>query len=817
VNVSHDWLQAHVPHGRAAQEVARLLSAHVATVDAVEPLRGDLAPFVVGRVVESERIPDTKLSFNRVDDGSGQLLEVVCGAPNVTVGAKYPFARTGTTIPGKGGITIEKRKIRGFTSNGMLCSAAELGLGDDHDGILELQTDAAPGTPLLDVLPAGDVRLDVDVLANRPDLLSHLGLARELSALTGVPMRTPQEIADLPRVPAAAQGVREASGGGATVRIEDAEGCPRYCAAVIRGVTVGPSPDWLRERIEAVGGRSINNVVDATNYCLHGLGQPMHAFDLARLGDATIVVRRARDGETLVTLDGAERKLTGESLVIADARDAVALAGVMGGRDSEVTDGTTDVLLEVAYFDPRRVRRGRLLVGLSTDASYRYERGMDRAATLEHLAVGAGVIAAVAGGRVEAVLDVGAPPAAPAPVTLRAARVTRLLGAELPDLEIERQLRGIGFGVMPAAERTWTVVVPSWRHDVTREADLAEEVARLHGYDALPDALGTFRPSSVPDDALYEASARVREALVAAGLLETKPLPFVKGEDGTYVRVGNPLAEDEPHLRRSVLESLARRAEFNLTRMHGDVRLFEIGDVFAPTAGTAGVASGLPDERMHVGVLVMGRRRPPHFTEKEPPPFDLWDAKALAAVAAEAAFPGTAVTLAPVGEGELLWRIEVDGAARGEVRRVPLDLPVWASPAFGVELELGHVRSAPVAAPGTSAWTDGARPHRAASVQYRAIPSTPAAVFDLSLVVPDEVPAARVDALLREVGGSAVERVDLLDEFRGRDVPAGARSLLWHVTLRDPQRTLSSKEVDARRQRLLKALQETLGVRQRAT
>jgi phenylalanyl-tRNA synthetase beta chain len=321
----------------------------------------------------------------------------------------------------------------------------------------------------------------------------------------------------------------------------------------------------------------------------------------------------------------------------------------------------------------------------------------------------------------------------------------------------------------------------------------------------------------VPDDALSVAADRVREALVGAGLLETKPLPFVRGDDASYVRVGNPLAEDEPHLRRSVLESLARRAEYNLSHMQGDVRLFEVGDVFAPTAaGTDGVAAGLPDERMNVGVLVMGRRRPPHFQEKEPPAFDHWDAKWLADVAARAAFPGAAVALAPVGEGDLLWRIELDGAARGEVRRVPLDLPVWATPAFGVELELGRVPSTPVAPHGASAWTEGAKPHRPSWVQYRPIPSTPAAVFDLSLVVPDDVPAARVDALLREVGGSAVERVALLDEFRGRDVPAGSRSLLWHVTLRDPQRTLSAKEVDARRQRLLKALAETLGVRQRA-
>ena len=308
MNLSHAWLSRFVPHGRSAEQVRDLLTAHVATVDAIEPLRGDLAPFVVARVVESEKIPDTKLSFNKVDDGSGELLEVVCGAPNVAVGAKYPFARTGTVMPG--GMQIEKRKIRGFTSNGMLCSARELGLGEDHEGIYTLETDAAPGTPLLQVMPAGDVRLVLDVLPNRSDLLSHLGVARELSAITGVKLAGPAELADLPPIPVApVTGAQEASAGGVRVRVEDAQDCARYTAAVISGVTVCPSPTWLREAIEAIGGRSINNVVDATNYMLHGFGQPMHAFDRNNLGGSAIVVRRAKAGEKLVTLDGVERTL----------------------------------------------------------------------------------------------------------------------------------------------------------------------------------------------------------------------------------------------------------------------------------------------------------------------------------------------------------------------------------------------------------------------------------------------------------------------------------------------------------------------------
>jgi phenylalanyl-tRNA synthetase beta chain len=814
MNISHDWLSRFVPHGLAAEQVRDLLTAHVATVEGFARLRADLEPFVVARVVESERVPDTKLSFNKVDDGSGQLLEVVCGAPNVTVGARYPFARTGTVMPG--GLRIEKRKIRGHTSNGMLCSARELGLGDDHEGILALDTDAPPGTALLAVLPLGDVRLEVDVLPNRPDLLSHLGIAREVAALTGTALRLPAEVAALPAVPApAGTGAREASGGGLTVRVEDAEGCPRYTAAVITGVTVGPSPEWLRACVEAVGGRSINNVVDATNYLLHGFGQPMHAFDRAQLAQGTIIVRRARGGEKLVTLDGTERTLTPEMLVIADAERPAALAGVMGGRDSEVTDATTEIVLEVASFDARRVRTTRRAAALPTDASYRFERGIDDAAVPEMLALGAGLIAAVSGGRVATVLHAGEAPSARRAVTVRPERVGRLLGDTVSAEEIARLLTGIGFTVA-ATGAALSVGPPSWRHDVAREVDLIEEVARLRGFDRLPDTLQGARPGTVPDHPLFATSRRVRDALVAHGLLEVRPLPFTSGAgagaDGSpaLVRVSNPLGEDEPFLRRSLLDTLARRAEYNLNRMQGNVRLFEVGTAFL-SRGRA-----LPREEVRAALLVMGARRPVHFTEPQPPAFDAWDAKALAQVLAAAAFPDAAIALAP-GEGPVLWWVRVDGEQLGSVVRVALDAPVWASTAFGVELTLGVMPNEPVAGEGAHAHGAVAPAGRREPVRFRALPATPSAEFDLALLVPDELPAARVEEVLRRTGGDLLERCLLFDEFRGAGVPDGTRSLAWRLTFRHPERTLRDKEIDGRRAQLLKTLEKELGVRARTS
>lgn len=817
MNASFDWLSAFVAHGRTPEQIGELIGRHVATLDGIERLRGDLAPFVVGRVIETEKIPDTKLSFNTVDDGSGTLLGVVCGAPNVTAGRAYPFARTGTVMPA--GLTIEKRKIRGFTSNGMLCSARELGLGTEHDGILELDTDAPSGTPLLEVLPIGDVRLEIDVLANRPDLLSHRGMAREVAGLTGAALRTPEELGAPLAGAATVAGAGHATSGAVQVRVDDLGGCPAYMAVAIRGVTVGASPAWLARRIEAVGGRSINNVVDATNYLLHGYGQPMHAFDLAKLAQQAIIVRKAHPGEAIVTLDGVTRALTPTMTVIADASRAVAVAGVMGGRDSEVTAATTDVLLEVAYFDPRAVRATRRALGLNTDASYRYERGTDPMALEETLRIAASLIVAVAGGAVDgAPLYVGGAPSAFAapPVPLARARLRTVLGTEVAPAEVERQLRSVGFTVEATSEG-WMAVAPSWRVDVSRDVDLIEDVARLVGYDTLADDLRPQRPGTVPDHPLHDAAQRVRATLVGAGLLEARPLPFVKGDDATHVRVANPLADDEPHLRTSVLETLARRAEYNLTRKQRAVRLFEIGSVFARSGGT------LPTEEVRVGLLVMGARRPVHFTEPTSPDVDAWDAKALGELVAASAFPGMLVKLdAPPADARdavpgdsgaaVLWRILIEGTPRGVVRAVALDAPVWAAPAFGVELMLGLLASGFVAERGAHAHAAERAPAKRHFVQYTPLPVMEAAQFDLALLVGDALPAADVERVIRRNAGDLLESLVLFDEFRGAGVPAGMRSLAWRLTFRHPERTLRDKEIDGRRSQLLKVLEKELGV-----
>jgi len=815
VNASYEWLRAFVPLDASPAQLRELLTAHTATVDELVPMRSDLAPIVVARVVEAGRHPDSDhLWLTKVDAGSGDLLEVVCGAPNVTVGALYPFASVGTTMPN--GMKIERRKIRGIFSNGMLCSARELGLGEDHAGIMELDVQAAPGTRFLSVMPAGDTRIVLDVGANRPDLLSHIGLARELSAITGTEWRLPEIPGLVGEIPAPVRvDARDESSDvegkvleNVRVVVEANTRCRRYMAAIVGGVTIGPSPEWLVRRLQAVGVRSINNVVDATNYVLHELGQPIHAFDASALSGGVMSVRRARENETLVTLDGVSRKLPPTAVVIAD-RQAQAVAGVMGGRDSEVTDATRDLFIEVASFDPKSTRTTRRALGMSTDASYRFERGVDP--ELGPLAMDRvlRLILTLAGGTATTPLDIVAVRSPRRTLTLRAKRATQVLGEAVPMQAARGYLERAGFEIAAATASEITARVPSWRSDISSEIDLVEEVARFHGYDRFPAEIRPFRPSSTFDDPMWTAADRVRDVMIGMGFYETRPMPFVAGADDTHVRVSNPLADNEAHLRVLLAETLARRAEYNLAQRVGDVRLFEIGSAFAP------VQASVPHEELRLGVVLMGRRRPPHFSEPNPPAFDEWDAKWIAERAAQVAHPSGTATLREAGEGNLLWTVEASGRTIGAVSRLTLDAPVWASPAFAIELWLGDIAGAPPAARGAHTYIEDPKGRRQPVSRYRTLPTMPSAEFDLALLVPHGSSVADVERVIRGAAGELLESLALFDQYTGEGVDANHRSLAWRLTFRHPERTLRDKEIDGRRAKILSALEEELHVRQR--
>ncbi len=794
--VSRRWLEALLGRALDAKDVADRLAMLCAPVDAVVPLHQDLHDVLIARVLEVKPHPDAdRLTLCLVDAGGPAPLEVVCGAPNVQAGKAYPFAPVGATLPG--GLKLDRRKIRGVESNGMLCSAKELGLGADHAGILELDTTAAPGTKFLDALPIADDQIVVDVSANRPDLLCHRGVARELAAAMGATVKLPtvgRPDGQPGRALAAVRpSGRQAVVDGVEVRLEDPEGAPRYMIAVIRGVRVGPSPAWLAHRLTALGHRPINNVVDASNYILFEINQPLHAFDLAKLRGPAVVVRRAKPSERIVTLDGVERKLTPEMTAICDAERPTIVAGVMGSADSEVTATTTDLVLECAYFQPTRIRRTRRALGLSSESSYRFERGIDMLAMPDALGRAIDLIRAVAGGEVrEAPLDLWPEPQQPRSVFLRPERVAHLLGVPVARPEIERLLSALGFVAAPKEQRL-AVQVPGWRPDVTREVDLIEEVARLRGYQTFPDELRPYRPGTVPDAPSELTLSRIRERLARGGLLEAKTLSLGPADDPDAIAVQNPLSAEESHLRTRLLPGLTRRVEHNWRVGEREVRLFEVGTVFKAAKGKA-----LPDEQLWLGVVLTGARRPPHWSEgggAKVPDMDIWDLKRHFELAVGLAAPATGVAVEAVKDGVGWQAVAPDGTVLGWAGLLEADAPKWAAPLYGLEVRI-------TVAP-------------AAVLRYEPLPTQPAVERDISLVVPGGVTAAAIEAVLRRVGGGLLTRLAVLDEYRGAGLPAGTRGVTWRCTFREAARTLTDKEVDTLLGKLLSALEGELDVRRR--
>jgi phenylalanyl-tRNA synthetase beta chain len=793
VNISVRWLEDFLRRSLDPADVAERLTMLGAPVDAVEPLHAGLDEIVVGLVEDVRPHPNAdRLCVTTVNDGTDRRLSVVCGAPNVAAGKKYPFARVGATVPhGKGGapMRLERAKLRGEVSEGMLCSARELGLGQEHDGILELATDAAPGTPLLEAVPLADHRLVVDVGPNRPDLLGHKGVARELSASYGTPFR-------LPVIPGAGgvdvPSARHAGATGAIddfrLAIEDTASCPRFHAAIIRGVAVGPSPEWLRRRLEAVGVRSINNIVDATNYVMLELNQPMHAYDLGLLRGGALVVRRARDGERLVTLDGVERPLTGEMVAIADGEGVIGLAGVMGGASTEVSGASRDILLEAAYWKPSRVRGTRRGLNLSTEASYRFERGIDlwggEAAMRRCIEL---VLATAGGTLVDQPLDLWAEPSNPPRIFLRPARVAQILGVELPWHELERHLVAIGATVVSKPEDGRIAVdVPGWRPDLQREIDLIEEIARLHGYDSFPSDLRPFRLGNLTDAPEEAVSAAIRRGLVAEGFYEVVSLPFGPTHEADSVRLLNPLAADEAWLRRRLLPGLVRLVEANWANHVPDVRLFEIGTVFS-----AAGPGERPREERRVAAILTGRREPPHWSGTGEARFDLWDLRGRFESAVALAIPEAEVQV----EGQAWVVRDREGRMVGAGGPVAADAPPWAAPLFGFEL---LVDPAPRRPP-----------------PFAPLPTTPSSERVLALLLPDGVRARQVEAVLHRVGAPLLERVEVESDYRGAELPAGTRSVAFRLTFRASDRTLRDSEVDQAEARLLSALAQELGIQRR--
>lgn len=782
----------------APAELARRLELSGFEDVAVHQLGPDLSQLRVGRVERCERHPDAdKLSVCQVEVGDGALRAIVCGAPNVTAGQKVAVALPGSRLPD--GTRIKKAKLRGVVSEGMICSRRELGLGEEAQGILVLDAGAPVGAPLSELFGAEGAVLEVGLTPNRGDAASLLGIAREVRALFGGALRIPEAAPAESGAPAARS---------ARVEIDARDACWRYAARIVRGVRVGPSPERLRRRLEAAGLRSINNVVDATNCALLELGQPIHAFDLAALRGALVRVRRAAAGERLTTLDGAARALDPQDLVIADAERPIALAGVMGGADTEVGAATTDLLIESAHFDPAAVRRSARRHGIHSEASYRFERGVDREGIARGADRAARLVAELAGGAVApGRIEVrGDAPAVRPFVELGVARMNRLLGTAISRDEAAELLRRLGIEAEAQGEGALRCAVPSHRTDLELPEDLAEEVARLHGYDRIPSTLpvAELRPAKLPAGHLL--AERARTLLAGLGLCELMTMPFVGAEDllrlrleeGDPRRVGlrvlNPVQEQDARLRTTLLPSLLRAARQNRSRQVDRVTVFEVCRVFVPRPDAP-----LPDEPLWLAALITRGRERRLWDPPEPPPL-YFEARGIAerlftGLGYEACLQrgGTVPYLHPGAQTEIAVADRPIGSV-GELHPEVLRAFELDVPAALVEVELGAL--ATISAPRAS---------------FREPSREPAIRRDLAVLIDRAQEARELLEEIRKCGGADLVSVALFDRYEGRGVPSGRVSVAFRLIFQRADRTLLDTEVNRAMDVVVRALAERFG------
>jgi len=789
MKISYRWLREFVDTDVGPREIRdRLINAGI-EVASIEPVVEGLSGVVVGEIEAIEReLGESRAGhMNRLCRVAlpGRTLKVVCGAPNAAPGVRSALAPPGATLPG--GREIAATKIRGVTSEGMLCSERELGLGADEAGIMVLPDDAPLGADLTTYLGLDDWVLEVEITPNRPDALAVVGIAREVAALTGAPFHFPH---------VAVKEMEPDAHALASVEIDAPDLCPRFSARVITALTVRPSPPWLQQRLRAVGLRPINNLVDATNYVMWELGQPLHAFDYDRVAERKIVVRRARTGERITTLDGQVRSLGPDMAMVCDPTRALAVGGVMGGADSEVTDRTTSVLLEAAYWDPGGIRRTSRALGLSTDAAYRFERGGDIEGLREALDRAAQLMADLGGGQVaRGVLDVYPKPRSHPRITLRLARVERVIGASPARSEAVGILQRLGFAVDDSGADL-EVVVPSFRRDIAQEDDLVEEVARIWGFEKVPVALargGEIRPVTRPRS--LSLTRAVSRALNAAGLAESITYAFVDPDrlramgwhqpDG-LVTLQNPLSRERSVLRPSMLPGLLDVVALNVNRGTSDVKVFEVARVFGPRR-PEDVDRPLHEE-LWVGIVLTGLREPRGWTASRER-VDVHDAKGIAELALGAAGaprwqtvswpPGTGV---PYLEAGRAGGLSADGREVGWFGEVALGVREafgLAAPVFAAEVSLTALGDLPAEVP-----------------RYQALPRFPAVERDLAIAVSRDVSAGEIEAYLRSMRVPLLARVSLFDVYEGDQVGEGRRSLAWGLTYQAPDRTLTDREVN---------------------
>jgi phenylalanyl-tRNA synthetase beta chain len=753
LKVPLSWLKEYVPVEAPVDEIADRLVISTCEVDGVErvgvaDVNGNLGLFRVGHVIEAIKHPNAdRLQLCQVDIGEGDARQIVCGAWNFGAGATVAVALPGAVLPN--GLELERRKVRGELSDGMILAEDEVQLGTDHTGIMVLPNGIEPGTPLVDVLPLTDSVLELETGHNRPDLLAVYGIAREVAALFDLQLAPPP-------------GAEPAGGGEepVDVTIEDHEACPRYIGRLFRGVTIAPSPVWLKARLLAAGMRPISNVVDITNYVMLGLGNPLHAFDYAKLAGGKIVVRHARAGEKLRTLDGVERELEPYDLMIADAERSVALAGIMGGEETEIGETTSDVLLEAANFEPHTIFRTSERLRLRTEGSNRWEKGVDPYLAEQAAMLATQLLVEVAGATWTGHADVKAGLPEPPSIRFRPERTDAVIGIETPPGEQHMILRRIGFGVDGD-----TVSVPTWRaRDVTREIDVVEEVARFRLPDVpgrLPRRQAMFGTLSKPQ----RIRRRIEDVLVGLGYAEAYTWSLLpKGSPTGGVELLEPLSSEQAVLRTSLSEGLLGSARRNVDAGNDEIALFEQAHVYLPTG------EQLPEERWHVGGIAEGG-----FLFAKGTVEGLYEALGIApsfSPADDLPIPGRG---ARTDEG---WVVSVrDPELPGE----------WGAFELDVDALVERVPDL---------------------VVYEDVITYPPVRQDLAFVVSDNVTAGELEAAAREAAGPDLREFRAFDVYRGEQVGDSRKSIAFSATFQSPERTLTDEDAAELRRRIVSALEE---------
>lgn len=790
MRVSLNWLKEFVPIMIPAREVAYRLTMGGVEVEAVEEIKPGFDNVVVGRILKVTPHPNAdKLILCEVDAGGSNHLKIVCGAPNLKEGDFVPVALPGASLAG--GLKVKEAKIRGESSRGMLCSERELGISDDHSGIMILPPGLETGSGLDESLGLSDIILELGVTPNRPDCLSVLGVAREVAALTSARCVPPKV-----RVPETGGEIGSLS----SVTIEDPVGCPRYAARIVSEVTVKPSPAWMQRRLVKAGLRPINNVVDVTNYVLLELGHPLHAFDYEKLEENRIVVRRARQGESIVTLDGAARELTPQMLVIADAERPVAIAGIMGGANTEVTELTTTVLIESAYFDPVTIRRTSKALGLSTEASYRFERGADPEMVTLALDRAAALMAELADGKAaRGLIDRYPRKFSQRIIDLRYARLKRILGIDIPPERVSSILASLGFEVVSQQSEKMCVRTVSCRPDVTAEIDLIEEVARIHGYDKIQATYPQDSTVMERGPQARSSEADCRGVLMSSGFFEiitfsfTSPELLTEFSSATPMAMKNPLTEDQSVLRTTLMPGLIQTLRTNVSAGNKDVKIFEVGKVYWPAHGQP-----LPDERTYVAAAMTGLSHPINWKTK-PAEVDFFDIKGVAETLVESLGYACAMVKAshPGFHPTVCADITVAGKPVGKVGEVHPELIRKYDIKQKVclfEIDLAALK-----------------PRAALAVTCEKVSRYPYSDRDLAVVIDQHIEAAALKATIQEVGGETLRRTLLFDVYRGKQIEPDKKSLAFSLRFQSDTRTLTDDEITDAFNRIVAELEKRFG------